>query len=179
MRALVVAFLIGVATAPSRAESVRVEGVVITEFGIYQTDDKKVVDDPNLAGNKRVVTSNVVRKAETTQIPGQLKTIFGVRYKIVGAPVGQPVELQFATKFPDPGLKDPSSGQAIRDNSFAQIRTIGDIHYRGYGFDNDWEIVPGKWTFQFSYEGRILAEQVFYVSKTEQSCSAPSDGTCK
>jgi hypothetical protein len=44
---------------------------------------------------------------------------------------------------------------------------IGTLCLLGYGFDNDWEIVPGVWTEQIWYQDRTLAERSFTVSEPE------------
>ena len=44
-------------------------------------------------------------------------------------------------------------------------KKIGETAYLGYGIENDWEIVPGTWTFEIWYSGRKLAEQSFTLSR--------------
>ena len=36
--------------------------------------------------------------------------------------------------------------------------TIGAINYRGYVFEQDWELVPGAWTFELWDGQRMLAK---------------------
>ena len=39
------------------------------------------------------------------------------------------------------------------------------VLYRDYTFAHDWELLPGVWTFQIWYQGRMLAEEKFTVVK--------------
>ena len=40
---------------------------------------------------------------------------------------------------------------------------IGNTGYREYAFEHDWEVLPGKWTFEFWYRNRKVGEQSFCV----------------
>jgi hypothetical protein len=44
-------------------------------------------------------------------------------------------------------------------------RAIGAQLHRDYTFEHDWELLPGVWTFQIWYQGRLLAEEKFTVVK--------------
>ena len=69
------------------------------------------------------------------------------------------------TIFPSPGLRDPASSQPKTRSEYDWSTTIGEQSFRIYTFDSDWEIVPGVWTQQLWYQGRMLAEQKFTVVK--------------
>ena len=40
---------------------------------------------------------------------------------------------------------------------------IGSVHWRGYGFDQRWEIVPGVWTIEIWQGDRKLLEHSFTI----------------
>jgi hypothetical protein len=40
---------------------------------------------------------------------------------------------------------------------------IGSVSYIGYGFDHDWELVPGPWVLELWYGSRKLATHTFNV----------------
>ena len=44
-------------------------------------------------------------------------------------------------------------------------KTIGPTQYKGYKIAQDWQAVPGVWTFQIWYQNRKLAEQSFTLTK--------------
>jgi hypothetical protein len=53
----------------------------------------------------------------------------------------------------------------VLESRITRNKKIGETLYLGYGFENEWEIVPGTWTFAVSYQGKELAKQSFTVSK--------------
>lgn len=50
--------------------------------------------------------------------------------------------------------------------------------YWEYHFENDWEIVPGTWEFEFWSEGKRLAAQRFCVIDTRDLNKAGSLKVC-
>jgi len=151
--------LIAVADAP------RVDRIDITEFGIYVAD---TTSKTNASQTPTGTVSNLanVRHAETTQtVSAQLGVRFGYRYNVVGSPNGAEATLRFKTLFPAPGIRNPTTGQQMNQAEYDRAKTIGSSSYRDYGFDHDWEMVPGVWTLQIWYQDHMLAEQKFTVVK--------------
>ena len=77
---------------------------------------------------------------------------------------GAEVPLDFVIVYPAPGLVDPAEPQPLLESRYSRNKKIGETVYLGYGFENDWEIVPGEWSFEIWFEGRKLASQSFTVS---------------
>jgi hypothetical protein len=84
---------------------------------------------------------------------------------VVGARAGTSVPLHIVTIFPPPGLQNPATRQIKAQSEYEIQATIGRTLYKDYGFDHDWELVPGIWTMQVWYQGRKLLEQTFTVAK--------------
>jgi hypothetical protein len=70
-----------------------------------------------------------------------------------------------STPIPAPVLADPKSSTPLRESRFQKVKPIGKVLYFGYGFENDWELVPGTWTFEIWFQGRKLAVEQFTVVK--------------
>jgi hypothetical protein len=62
-------------------------------------------------------------------------------------------------------LKNPKSDSNQTRGEHSLFATIGQINYRGYVFENDWELVPGAWTIELWDGKRKLASQTFDVVK--------------
>lgn len=162
----VVAFLLFV-TAPviGHAQEPRVDRIEILETGIYKTETTKVVSSPGTpTGNVHEVT-NIRHVRTTTTIPAQIGTDFGFRYRIVGKPQGARVNLKFITLIPAPGIRNPTTGNTTVRGEYSRERTLGEETTRIYGFDYDWEIVPGSWTLEIWQGDRKLASRAFTVVK--------------
>jgi hypothetical protein len=73
------------------------------------------------------------------------------------------VSLHVVTIYPSPGLNNPANPPARERDEYDRAVHVGEELYTGYRFDHDWEVVPGTWTFQLWYEGRMAAEQKFTI----------------
>jgi hypothetical protein len=148
-------------------ETARVDDIEIVDIGVYSAEVKSRVEDSNLASGGRRIVANIKFVDKTDRVPARLGVQFGYRYKVIGEPAGAAVPLKFVTRYPEPGLKNPENGNRKLVDEFTQDRTIGDIHARGYGFDNAWEIVAGVWTFEVWYQDRMIRDQKFTVVKAK------------
>lgn len=143
----------------------KVERIEIVEAGIYQAETESIELAPGTASrhhNKLVVTRLV---APTTRIEAKLGIHFGMRYRVVGRPSGVSVRLTSITHYPAPGLKNPLAGSVQARGEHSLVATIAQLNYSGYVFERDWEVVPGKWTFELWEGDRKLASQAFDVVK--------------
>jgi uncharacterized protein DUF3859 len=159
----VVLLLAGIFSA--HAQSLKVDRVEVLEFGLYQSDKIRTIDDPKVAAG--VITPGTNRKLleTTTTVPGRVGVEFGLRHVLVGQPAGTVAALTYVTRFPPQGVRNPKTGEIFYKNEFPWKDGVGEKKYRTYSFDEDWEIVPGEWALEFWYEGRKLGEQKFTVVK--------------
>lgn len=67
--------------------------------------------------------------------------------------------------YPSPGLRNPATGKTNIRGEYSEQKKLGTETLQGYGFEEDWELVPGTWTFEIWQDGRKLAEQSFTVVK--------------
>lgn len=165
MRVLILAVLLTAVPLVAQAETVQVERADIVDKGIYAIKTGKETPDANTPTGKISAVTGVKVLEATTIIPGRKGTEFGFRYVIVGKPAGAEVSIDIANSYPPPGLRDPGEPKPVLESRYSRKKKIGETVYLGYGFENDWEIVPGTWTFTISYKGRELARQSFAVVK--------------
>jgi hypothetical protein len=161
-RALLAALLV-LTPAAARPADVQVERVEIVDAGTYTVTVGEETADPNAPSGAIAAPVTATLVEATTAIPARLGLEFGFRYVVVGAPAGAEVALDFVIAYPPPGLADPADTEPLRESRYTRRKTIGDTVYLGYGFENDWEIVPGTWRFEIWYEGRELVTRSFEV----------------
>ena len=165
MRSVLVAVMALATPLLAHAQTSQVDHVDIVDKGVYvvTTGDQT----PNASTPTGSIAAVTVAKnvQDTTTIHGQLGSEFGLRYVVVGAPAGADVPLDIVITYPMPGLADPSAAKPILESRFTRVKKIGETDYLGYGFENDWEIVPGTWTFEIWFGGRKLASQAFTVTR--------------
>ena len=144
MRLLTIVLLLGNLVSLAAAnDKVSIVGVDAVEPGIY-------VSSPGLK------LSQI-----TTNIPAALGTMFGFKYTINGTPSRAPVTLTVITKRP-PFKNEPSRKKEIVEKDRLP-GTIGAPHWACFSFDEEWELVPGKWTWEIWHNQRKLCEQSFNI----------------
>ncbi len=112
----------------------------------------------------------------TNRIPMVMGTEFGIEYKINTKPKNRPINVTTIIRFPEPGLKQPR-GRVYKMSKETQRRNIGEPHLHGYGFDEEWEMVPGEWVFEVWHKKAKLVSKTFtvYDPKAETTEAVSSD----
>ena len=167
--------LIAALAFAASAQAQTVSRIAITDPGFYEFDVEKIDKTPDSVstGFKTIKNVRLVRKAE--RIPATVGTSFGFRFEIIGEPQGTPVTLRFVTRFPAGGLRNPQGKVLLMSENDRTFR-IGETTYRSYTFDEPWEAVPGTWTFEFWYQGKLVGSQQFEVVKPEPLLRPPGGG---
>ncbi len=147
------------------AQTPRIDRIDVVEYGIYRTETTKRTETPGTAGGYVRTLTNIRNSEVTSTIPARPGVRFGFRYNVVGAPDGTQVPVTIVDKFPKQGLRKPGSAESFYREEYVAQKTIGRESYTDYGFDHDWELVPGTWTIELWYQGRKLTEQSFTVIK--------------
>ena len=114
------------------------------------------------AGTLKSVDYKFVSK--TTVVPARRGVGFGIEYRVRGAPKDVKVPLRMVTIFPSGGLHNPKTGKTVLRNEYVEEKPVGALLLKGYTLDDDWEVVPGTWTFQIWFGDQLLAEKVFTVT---------------
>jgi hypothetical protein len=147
-----------------------VTGITITKAGTYTAQTTSAPARSGQQSPTRTVGTLADWRfvSDSTDVPGKVGTQFGIEFRIDGAPAGDGVTLYLALTFPPQGIRNPNTGETMHDTriAFPNVK-IGTLSVLGYGFDNEWETVPGVWTEQIWYQNRVLAERSFTVSKGE------------
>lgn len=150
------------------AQAQTVERIVITDVGLYAYEVQSVDKRPDSVSTGFKTITNVRLLQKTERVPAVLGTSFGFRFEVIGEPQGTPVSLTLITRFPSPGLRNPATGRLLQMSENERTHTIGGKNdFRTYAFDEEWEAVPGIWTLEFYYKGRLVGAQKFEVVKAD------------
>ncbi len=163
MRCLPIAALLVLAPLAAITADLRVERIDVVDAGIYTVAIDEETADPNAPGGTIAAPITATLVEATATVPARLGLEFGLRYVIVGEPVGAEVPLDFVIIYPPPGLIDPAEPEPLRESRYTRPKKIGETVYLGYGFENDWEMVPGVWTFEIWHGDAKLASLSFAV----------------
>lgn len=166
MKSLYVLAVLALLPFRTWAQTAQVDHIDIQDYGIYTKDRVKMIQDPTLVGGVRTTSRNVKFVSRTHTIDGKVGVNFGFSYTVFTKTNGATVELKFVTIFPKQGMHDPATDKTQFRNEYSRTVPVvsgQSVHHFGYTFDNDFEIVPGTWTFQIWSGDRKLAEQSFKV----------------
>ena len=155
--ALGLALLAGAVASAAAQEAGEIQ---IVEHGIYTAEVESTVREPSGIG--RNIVTNICHIATTTTVPAKYGIHFGLRYRIVGPPMGELVDLKKVVVFPQP-LKPPTAPRPVTTYEYPVRLAVGTVTYTGYSFDHPWEFAPGPWTMQIWQGNRRLSELVFDV----------------
>ncbi|QKE63408.1 DUF3859 domain-containing protein [Aquipseudomonas campi] len=131
---------------------VRVEGPI--EYGVFATQFK----DPQ--PGERVLTRANQQIEQTEQVPAQLGTKFGMRYRLAGkTESGEPLTLMYFT----PGLIGPDGRRQDKIEVVQKLAPGAAQDVMAFEFTERHEVVPGEWRFMVFQGDRKLVEQSFLV----------------
>lgn len=138
--------------------------VRIVEFGLYRFERIRVIEDVTQATGSLQEGSHVLIQA-TDQIPAKLGITFGIAF-VVDAPDNvREVNLRRITRFPAPGLTNPKTGATHSFNESLRTYQVGQKLHSTYGFDEEWEIVPGIWQIELWDGQHKVAGKAFSVTR--------------
>ena len=142
----------------------------VARSGIYRmVRSGGVVNDPK-TGTGKAVAHPVVQFVKATQrIPLIKGAQMYMQYRLWYLPDKLAyADLRRVLKHPKMTLPD---GSVTTGSDFKIKRRVNSnqvIAYTGYGFDENYEMVEGEWTFEIWYEGKKLIEQTFTTYKPDE-----------
>lgn len=145
------ALALGLASSLAMAD-VRVDGPI--EYGVFATPFK----DPQ--PGERILTRANQEIESTDQVPAQLGTKFGMRYRLAGkTESGEPLTLMYFT----PGLVGPDGRRQDKIEVVQKLAPGAEQDVMAFEFTEHYEAVPGEWWFMVFQGDRKLVEQRFQV----------------
>ena len=164
--AVAVCVLLPVLASAQETRETFVSAAQVVSYGIfksrYQSRQKGFTDASPAADTVEGVRFIKV----TNQIPAELNLGFGIEYIVNTRPKGQPIRVTAVIKFPEGGLIQPH-GRTYKESRESMRINIGEPIFYGYGFDEEWEMVPGEWTFEVWYKKSRLVRKRFTVLPAE------------
>lgn len=149
--------------ASAQAQDTYINAAETLAFGVFASSEVKKL--ARGATNDAPPVDSVSRyrfQDFTNAIPMQLGTEFGIEYQINTKPKGRPIDITTVIKFPAPGLIQPRGRTYLTSKETKRVK-IGEPHLHGYGFDEDWELVPGEWVFEVWHKKAKLVSKTFTV----------------
>jgi len=164
---------------PDRSDTptTHIDRLELVEAGFYDNTKVKVTGSATAAG---AAMGRVDELAEIKLLPSppavsaRVGVGFGIRFRSFGDHNGTQAPLRSVWKIPEPGIHNPTNGNTYRQSVADFTTTIGGTHWRGYGFDEPWEVVPGTWTIEIWQGERKLIEKSFTITAGQSGGADPS-----
>lgn len=138
------------------------ENIRITTFGIYSVVDiNRVVSTPKTIARQSNLMHSARLVKSTDVVPARIDTIFGFEFQLPH--IGRLEEVILTIKLIHPPMKEPGSMNAATEGEHDVFVDFSNRQVAFFCFNRDWELVPGKWTFQVYYKEQLLTEKSFSV----------------
>ena len=160
LSAILTAVPAGAATPATPSPSPQIDHVYVTEAGKYIVSYTQT-DNGSTNGAAPTPTAHVRYLPASDAIHLGDNPRFGVRYSLVGSPDGADVEIKCVTIFPKPGAQKPGAAAPLPREESTWPRALGDAYYCGYAINDNWQKIPGDWTFEIWHGDKKLATQTF------------------
>ncbi len=146
------------------AQDARIDRVEVLEFGFYTSDKTGTsTTAPGAAAGRTDTITNVRFLKAPSKVAAGSGVGIGIRFESVGRSRGEETTIRSVWKIPAPGVTNPRSGNTYRQSVVEFKTRVGDVHMRGYTFDEEWEVVRGVWTLEIWQDDRMLAAHNFTV----------------
>lgn len=159
MRGVTIGLLMGWMSGAALAQTV--QRIDVLDYGLYCVTQTSETPDAGAVSGRTMVVKNTELAAATRTVPARVGVDFGFHFKIVGEPNGATVQVKKVTHVPHPGIRNPQGGSARLRGEILSSEKIGQVGYKGYGFDDAWEVVAGTWTFELWVGDKMFVSQSF------------------
>ncbi len=146
-------------------QSPRVDRAQVRRPGIYSAKVTKKIADKSISTGNRNEVGEIRNTEITTLIPAKVDMFFGLEGTVIGAPKRTRIPVKIVWRYPQPGLQNPAGGAAKLTDEYMDGVNIGNTFQFFWQLTQEWQIVPGVWTFEMWYQGRKLVSQNFTLVK--------------
>ena len=160
---IMVAGLLWLFVGHLEAQQPRVERLDIVESGFFVYEPVGIPKESEQSVGGIVIRPKNMRFLPESEVKAQIGTSFGARFRSVGAPRDARVTLRTIWRIPAPGVTDPRNGRTYQESKSTFVTRIGSDYFSGYGFNEQWEIVPGVWSLEIWQDDRKLLERKFTI----------------
>ena len=145
----------------------------ISSYGLMKVaSDPTQVKNPNAPSGKefQVRPAEVTFTEQTDTVSARINTVFGFQYTLSDLPPNARVKVRQVVKHPLIKFPHGKASRGYVTNFELEVTAQGTADRGiGYLFEEEHELVPGKWTFEIWYEGKKLVGKTFTVVSPRRS----------
>jgi len=149
----------------TQAQTPRIDRLDDISPGVVSLGEVKKVTDSNISTGERFEGGEGKIVSVSKNISIKVGTVFGVQVHIIGKPAGAKVPIRVIWRYPEPGIKSPTTGTTKFSDEYTDSRTIGSRPLFYWKLGEEYVLVPGIWTLELWQGDRKLLAQDFVLTK--------------
>lgn len=139
-----------------------ITGIRVLEVGVFASRVDNRERAATVADGIRDRARDFVLLARGTTVEARLDTGIGLRYQLIGQPMGAPVTVDVVVRHPQ--MTNPETGLPMTHSAAGYERAIGRVEHSVWSFDRPGDLLPGQYVIEILYKGEVLTRQEFRVS---------------
>lgn len=139
----------------------------LDSFGIYQLQTVGRVQDTGVSSGAVNFASSQNLLKQTDVVDARLGLTFGLNFTPRGTPPAAQIHVK--ARITHPPIRNPQTNRVFTVEEYSRTERLGIPSFSSFTFENEWEMVPGKWTFQICYGDDVIVEKSFTVVEGAKS----------
>ena len=165
-----ISVLMCLVAAPVRAADLSIQAAEIVGYGIFESVSSKRFRGASATSAGFDTVRGVRFTDYTNRIPAVPGSSFGFQYVINSSPKGRPLRVKGVVRLPEGGMTRPG-GRTYETLEETYEIVLGKKELHGFGFDEEWERVPGTWVLEVWHRDALLIKRTFEVYLPEDELS--------
>lgn len=137
--------------------------VNLIEYGLFSKPNEGNFVEDNIESPTGyfIRTDDIQLIDATSVISAKIGTIMGIKY-LFNSSSSQEI-VNFQCKIIHPTLNNPNTNELFNQTIENKSDYNNEINFDFYEFEENWELIPGIWTFQIFENDKLLFSQEFKV----------------
>ena len=125
----------------AQAQTPRIDRLDNVRPGVVSLGEVKKVTDNNISTGERFEGGAPKIVSVSKNISIKVGTVFGVQVHIIGKPAGANVSIRIIWRYPEPGIKSPTTGTTKFSDEYTDSRPIGASPVFYWKLGDEWVLV--------------------------------------
>lgn len=158
---IILTLLLCILSAPAFADDHRDLEIEVVSLGLARVEDRGSVSAMELLAEPAEPPKITQKEGEMPRVAAMAGHQFGYRFTLKGPREGVNWLLRFVTLHPD--MHNPRKPGPIHMHTYDAGMSVGETRFNGFKFTEEYELVPGVWTFEIYEQDLLLHSLSFEV----------------
>lgn len=142
----------------------KIQKIELTDFGKILAINEKQTQTNNSLTGYFLHSESIEFINHLDVIKGAIGLTFGIEYFLNGEDDQECQDAHFISRILHPIITNPSTNISISETVERKYNYLNQINFDYFVFEFDWEVMPGKWTFQIIEEESVILEKSFIIT---------------